>query len=115
MESAKSAESKASKQNRKVKPRNPSQIMETVALKTPSLQQLFRKFRDYGIVEQARLKIRFRILPDGSVTDIRNTGEDHVSDIFVSAVLDAMLLWKFDALPPGGQDVTVTLPFTFEG
>jgi outer membrane biosynthesis protein TonB len=64
-----------------------------------------------GVQVEANVKLRFTILPDGSVTRITPLVKTH--PILESVSMNALSKWRFEPLDDGDYEQTVTIIFPF--
>jgi TonB family protein len=78
--------------------------LQLLKVELPEYQSPLRRRRIEG-----RVHLHFRVLPDGSVSDLRIIESDH--EDLSALVLDAMSKWRF--APPTRNGVGVSLPFLY--
>jgi hypothetical protein len=88
-----------------------SQVNETILGKVSSLQTCMQQQKAKDPEVSGTLRMRWRIAPDGSVSDVKCLTPEHASSPFVQCLTGAFKGMRFPKSANGRQDVTFPIKF----
>lgn len=108
------ADGHATAQENEVKakgPRSAADVMKVVEHRTPSLRNIYNKYREKNPGFEGRVVLKFTIGPDGKVVSMSIKSSTSNNAKFDEEIKKKVSEWNFGAA--GAGNTTVTIPFVF--